>query len=152
MPGHSRTPGKSEMREESGKIQILRGNGSSGWFNSQDKYSAVNDSVRTGVLRPHCASMAHRPRAPARVDQRRTFGKNDSVQVKFSGASKNIDFCAKNHCVYLVWVLRVAFFLRVCPCVSVRVSDPRVWIQNAERTHGGVLNVYTGNRRRSFSR
>ena len=35
------------------------------WFNSQDKYSAMNDSVRSSksVSRPHCASMAHRPRA-----------------------------------------------------------------------------------------
>ena len=78
-------------RVKSGKIQILRRNGSSGQkmtkiqlilrnivqhtelFYSQDKYSAVRGSKN--VFRPHCASTAHRPRAPARVDRRRTCGK-----------------------------------------------------------------------------
>ena len=58
------------------------------WFDSQDEYSAVNDSVRgpTGVFRPHCASAAHGPRAPARVDRTWTFGKGDFQHVCARGA------------------------------------------------------------------
>ena len=84
----------------------------------------MNDSVRSSksVFRPHCASMAHRPRAPARVNQRRTFGKSDFVQMTFSSVSKKkkIDVCPRNRCFYPVWVLRVACFL--CVCAEMTVS------------------------------
>ena len=147
--------GHHQKRGKSGKIQILRRDGSSGrqmtkiqlilrnmcnvlpltgWFNSQDKYSAVNDSVRgsQGVFGPHCASMAHRPRAHARVDRRWTFGNSDFVQMTFCGASKQHRFfCPKNRCFYPVWVLRVTCFLCVCPCVCVSLCVTPVSIQNA---------------------
>ena len=149
-------------REKSGKIQIPRRNSGrqmtkiqlilrnmqnilphTGWFNSQDKYSAVNDSVRgsKGAFRPHCASMAHRPRAPARVDRRRTFGKSDFVQMTFSGASKkNIDFLSEKSlfssclgpvcCVFSVRVSCVSCVcvFSVCVSVCVCVSVPRVCV------------------------
>ena len=132
-------------REKSGKIQILCRIGSSGrqmtkiqltlrnmqnilphtgWFNSQDKYSALNDSVRgsKGAFRPHCASMAHRPRAPARIDRRRTFGKSDFVQMTFSGASKKHRFFVRKIVVFILfgsYVLRVfCACVRVCPACA----------------------------------
>ena len=145
--GHSGTPGKSGMPGKFGKIQILRRNGSSGrqmtkiqlklrnmlnilphtgWFKSQDKYSVVNDSIKgsTSVFRPQCASMAHRPRAPARVDRRRTQRKSDVVQMAFSRASqKNIDFLSeKSLFLSCLGPACCVFFVRVCLCVSVRVS------------------------------
>ena len=101
----------------------------------------MNDFVRgsKGVFRPHCASAAHRPRAPARVDRTRTFGKNDFVQMTFFSASKkNIILSEKSLffltclgpacCVFSVrvsvCVLRVRVFcvcLCVCPFVCVCV-------------------------------
>ena len=76
--------------------------------------------------------MAHRPRAPARVDRRRTFGKSDFVQMTFSGTSKKTsNFCPKTCCFYPVWVLRVACFL----CVSVCVLRVRAFVR------GCVLRV-----------
>ena len=85
--------------------------------------SDVNDFVRgsKGVFRPHCASAAHLPRAPARVDRTRTFGKSDFVQMTFSGASNKTSFFPKIVVFYPVWVLRVACFLCVCPCVCISV-------------------------------
>ena len=80
-------------------------------------------------VRPRCASMAHRPRAGARVDWRRTFRKNDYVQMTFSGASKKIRLSEKSLflsclgpacCVFSVRVC--ACFLCVCVCVSVCVT------------------------------
>ena len=82
----------------------------------------MSDFVRgsKGVFRPHYASVAHRRRAPARVDRRRAFGKSDFVQMTFSVASKKKHrfFCPKNRCFCTVWVLRVVCFLCLCPCVS----------------------------------
>ena len=121
-PRHTR-----EIRDagKSGKIQILRLTGSSGrqttkiqlilrnkqnilpltgWLNSEDKYSAVNDSVRNskGVFRSHCASMAHRPRWSTGDGH---FGKSDFVQVTFSGASV---FCAYFLCVFSVCIFKTS--------------------------------------------
>ena len=115
-----------------------------GWFISQDNYFAVNDSVRgsRGIFRPHRASVAHRPRAPARVDRRRTFGKSDFVQMTISNASETLSIFSEQSfltcfgpacCVFFVRVSvcpACVFSVCLCLCVRVSVCDHRVSIRN----------------------
>ena len=92
--------------------------------------------------------MAHRPRAPARVDRRRTFGK--IVHVTFSGGSKkkNIDFLSSENLLFFLSCLgptcACLLCVRVCACLCVaRVTlktSPRVYRHHAR---GDVLNVHT---------